>query len=342
MFIPYVIFDLAEVFAILRPLSLYVVGITAYGVFVFHFYRFLASKDIFNLDLDRHNHARHRVLRKTIALAFYVFRSLVVFPVLVFFWFIVMAGLLYLMAKNQTVDGVLLAAMGVVGAIRVSAFYNKQLAIDLAKILPYALLGIVLIDNSLIQIPGSTESVLAALSNWGTMAYYLVAVVALEFVMRMTFGAYGLLRRRYEGADAGGDLEPEPRNGDLRSYRRREDFGAEVPLVLSPVEGRAERTSALGGDESDSSFTAADRPHEEQWKPSWSEERWTPNPVEGGLSSETEQVLEWVRRGAMDEGEADPKPEPEHPPIPGGSRSWFAPREPADSQEPDSDKSPDG
>ena len=153
MELPQITIDLMGAYTALRPLALFVVGITVYGVFVFHFYRFLARKDILDLNLSKHNEARHPFLRKTVAMVFYMFKSLL-FPLLVFFWFLVMAGLLFLMGKNQSIDNVMLAAMGVVAAIRICSYYNGALSTDIAKILPFALLGIVLIDNSLIRIPG--------------------------------------------------------------------------------------------------------------------------------------------------------------------------------------------
>ena len=135
------------------------VSVTLYGVFVFHFYRFLARKDIFQLNLGKHSEDSHPFFRTTVTLVFYMFKSLFLFPLFVSFWFIVMAGLLYLMGRNQSIDSVMLAAIGVVAAIRICAYYNTTLATDLAKILPFALLGIMLIDSTFVRIPQSTDSI---------------------------------------------------------------------------------------------------------------------------------------------------------------------------------------
>ena len=195
MELPRITLDLMGAYAALRPLALFVVGIAVYGVFVFHFYRFLARKDILDLNLSKHNTARHPFLRKTIAMVFYMFKCLLVFPLFVFFSFLVMAGLLFLMGKNQSIDSVMLAAMGVVAAIRICSYYNGALSTDISKILPFALLGIILIDNSLIRsIPDPAESLQLAALELETMVYYLGAVVALEFLLRMASGILGLLK----------------------------------------------------------------------------------------------------------------------------------------------------
>jgi hypothetical protein len=196
MVLPQITIDLMEAYNTLGPLALIIGGITAYGFLVFNFYRFLARKDIFTLNLQKHNQSRHPALRKTFSVVSYLFMCLFLYPVFVFFWFGVMAGLLYILSKNQTVEAVMLVAMGVVGAIRVCSYYKEALSTDIAKILPFALLGIMIIDNSIIRIVDSTEGVREAVLQWETIVYYLVAVVALEFVLRITSGIFGFFRAR--------------------------------------------------------------------------------------------------------------------------------------------------
>lgn len=220
MELPQITLDLMGAYTALRPLALFGAGIAVYGVFVFHFYRFLARKDILDLDLSKHNQARHPFLRKTVAMVFYTFKCLLVFPLFVFFAFLVMAGLLFLMGRNQSIDSVMLAAMGVVAAIRICSYYNGALSTDISKILPFALLGIILIDNSLIRIPDPAESLQLAALELETMVYYLGGVVALEFLLRIASGILGLLKRspaRSEPAGSRAETKvPRPERAPLR------------------------------------------------------------------------------------------------------------------------------
>ncbi len=201
MVMPQITIDLMAAYNILGPLALIIGGITVYGVLVFNFYRFLARKDIITLNLQKHNQARRPALRKTISVVFYIFKFLMLYPVFVFFWFCVMAGLLYVLGKNQTTETVMLVAMGVVGSIRVSSYSREALSTDIAKILPFALLGVMIIDSSIIRIVESTEGVREAALEWETAIYYLVAVVGLEFVLRMTAGIIGLIIGRRKSRD---------------------------------------------------------------------------------------------------------------------------------------------
>ena len=218
MVLPEFYLDFWRAYDVLRPLGLFVASIVIYGVFVFHFYRFLARKDIFRLDLSKYNESGHPVLRKTISVIFYLLRSAVMFPLFVSFWFIVLTGLLLLMGRSQSVDSIMLGAMGVVATIRVCAYYNEALATDIAKILPFALLGIMLIDNSLVRIPDPAESIQDAAMRIETVTYYLMAVVALEFLLRLLSGIIGLVRRSPNRADTGvRDANPKPEPDQSRA-----------------------------------------------------------------------------------------------------------------------------
>ena len=250
MVLPEIYLDPWEAYDALRPLALFVVAVTLYGVFVFHFYRFLARKDIFQLNLEKHNQASHPVLRKTVTVVFYMFKSLLLFPLFAAFWFLVMAGLLLLMGKNQSIDSIMLAAIGVVAAIRICAYYNGVLATDIAKILPFALLGIMLIDSSLIRIPQPTDSLQQAAMRLETMAYYLIGVVALEYVLRILSGIFGLVRRSFAGEEPSGDPagpetnkveQPRP-NPPVPSYVRKPVYptAQTAGMRASPVYGSAQ------------------------------------------------------------------------------------------------------
>ena len=120
MALPQISIDLIEASNVLGPLALVIVSIAVYGVFVFHFYRFVGAQGHVQPESAKAtNQARRPFLRKTISVVFYTFKFLLLYPIFVFIWFAVIAGLLYLMSRNQSIDNVMLAAMGVVGAIRV-------------------------------------------------------------------------------------------------------------------------------------------------------------------------------------------------------------------------------
>ena len=266
MLLPPITIDIIEALTALRPLALATIGIAVYGVFVFNFYRFLARKDIFKLDLDKYNHTTRPLVHKTFASFLYVLKFLIIFPAFVFFWFVVLAFLLSLMARNQSVDSVLLAAMAVVGSIRICAYYSQTLSTDLAKILPFALLGITLIDRSLVNIPTSSTNLEEAVEYWETMVYYMAAVVILEVIMRILAGVRAMVKRKMEEArgerSEGGAapapvssspaaVSPDAANGAAYGYGADGDDGVLIPDSPAPVRARVsphEAAASRGGE----------------------------------------------------------------------------------------------
>jgi len=180
-------FSVEQTFAALGPLVIFSLGMVAYAVFVFHFYRYLARKDIIELDLEKHNRSELAWLKKTISVIFYMIQYVVLFPIMAFFWFGILVLLLTFLAKNQTLESILLISMALVAAVRITAYYHEDLSRDLAKMLPFALLGVFLVDISYF----SLETALAKLPNFTkaatieTVAYYLLFTIVLEFTLRI-------------------------------------------------------------------------------------------------------------------------------------------------------------
>ena len=169
----------------LRPLIFFVLGMAIYAIFIFNLYRFLGRKNIFELDLNQYQHSRFRLIQVTLQLVFYVLKYLVLFPFVAFAWFVTLTVLLAFLAKNQPIDAILMVAIAVLSAIRITSYYNEDLSRDLAKILPFALLGVFIVDLSYFSMSGSLEALQEATALWESIAYYLIFIIGLEFVLRV-------------------------------------------------------------------------------------------------------------------------------------------------------------
>lgn len=175
---------------ILRPLGLFVLGVVVYAVFVFKFYLFLSRRDIVKADLSRYNTARHPALRKTVAGFFYLLKYLLLMPLFVFFWFVILTLLLTFLSKNRGIGDILLIAMAVVGAVRITSYYNEDLSKDLAKMLPFALLGIFLVDVTYFNLGASLDMLAEIPAFISVLAYYFIGIIALELVLRILSGLF--------------------------------------------------------------------------------------------------------------------------------------------------------
>lgn len=170
---------------LLSDVAVYVLGMSVYAVFVFKFYRFLASKDMFKLDMSRYEQSSHKVVRRTLQVFFYIVKYIIVFPVFAFFWFGVLTVILSFLSKGQSFSETLLVALATVSAVRVTAYYNEDLSRDLAKILPFAVLAVFLIDASFFSIGESLDILREAEKYTENIVYYLGFLVLLEFTLRI-------------------------------------------------------------------------------------------------------------------------------------------------------------
>ena len=191
--------DFYQALELLLNVGVYVGGICLYAIFIFHFYRFLASRDMFTFDISRYDESRYKALRGFLYVVMYIVKYIVVFPFFAFFWLAVLTAILAFLSKDRTFQEVLLVALAVVCSIRVAAYYHEDLSRDLSKILPFAVLGIFIIDASFFTLEESLAVIRDASNNRETIFYYFIFLVALEFVLRIVMGYVMLIitgRRR--------------------------------------------------------------------------------------------------------------------------------------------------
>ena len=180
--------NLYDALDLLRPVSVYIGGMAVYAIFVFTFYRFVAARDMFALDLSRYEQSRYKWLRSVLHVVMYVLKYILLFPFFAFFWFAVITAILAFLAKDQSFSQVLLMGLATVGTIRVAAYVKEDLSRDLAKMLPFAVLGIFLVNTSFFQIEDSLALLDETMEYTDNILYYLVYLIALEFALRMIMG----------------------------------------------------------------------------------------------------------------------------------------------------------
>lgn len=180
-------FTLGGAFDALKLLIPFVIGMAIYGIFVFKFYKFLAKREIFEIDLQKYNKSEHPTISKFFSIVLYIIEYVLLFPVFTFFWFAVITLLLMFLAKEQAVSNILLISIALVGAVRITAYYNEELSKDFAKMLPFALLGVFLIDVRYFAFIDSFIALKEIPALWVTLAYYLIFVIVLEFVLRIGY-----------------------------------------------------------------------------------------------------------------------------------------------------------
>jgi len=171
----------------LQPMALAMVGIVIYAIFIFKFYKFIGRKELIKFDLKKHESSRHPKLGRFFGGILHGLEWIIAFPVFTFFWYLVMTVLLIFLSKSQDLASILVLSGAVVAAVRVTSYYSEDLSHDLAKMLPFTLLGIYIVDNTYVSL-GDTIGKLLSLPQYAdTLICYVLFVIVLELLLPLAF-----------------------------------------------------------------------------------------------------------------------------------------------------------
>ncbi|MBN2422539.1 hypothetical protein JXB41_04890 [Candidatus Woesearchaeota archaeon] len=163
-------------------LLVYVIGMVIYAIVIWHFYQHLGKKTIFKLDIPEPGYVQ-KIQRMWNFLNFLI-TSMVVFPFISFLWFLILSGSLLVLSKSYNVAQTLLMSMTIIATSRITAYYNENLSMDLAKMIPFALLGVFIVDPTFFSIKDTIEKFYSIPNNIHLIIQYLISIVLLEFILR--------------------------------------------------------------------------------------------------------------------------------------------------------------
>jgi hypothetical protein len=112
------------------PIFYLVVSIAIYSIVIWHFYRFIARRDCLTIQSISHP--------KVVGFLKYFF----VFPFIAFLFFLGFSLMMLFLTRDYEILAVLSTSFAVIVAIRITAYYSRDLSKDVAKMLPFALLGL--------------------------------------------------------------------------------------------------------------------------------------------------------------------------------------------------------
>jgi len=133
---------------ILGPISatalFFIIGIYIFAIFYDFFFERLSRKEIFKIELKAIN-LEYSYTDMSFGQIFrFLIKSVVFFPILASVITIFTTIFLILMSKDQPVATIASISVAVVMVVRVLAYTNERLAKDVAKVLPFALLTVIL------------------------------------------------------------------------------------------------------------------------------------------------------------------------------------------------------
>ena len=181
-------------FVELLPSVMILIGsVAVYSFLIYHFYRLVAKQDIFEVKMDKYHRAEPGMLTWIINRILSFFKYGIIFPFVVFLWFGGFSVLLFLMAKNLETAQILMISATFVAAIRLVSYYREDLSKDLAKMIPFALLGVALIDPTFFSLELFFQRIDTIILFVPQVITYATFVIFLEWILRILVSVKRLL-----------------------------------------------------------------------------------------------------------------------------------------------------
>jgi len=158
--------------------------IILYSLFVFYFYRFLARRNIFELNLKQYNTYENPTTVKIFAVIFYILENIILLPISSFLWFAVLAILILVLAEGIDLGTILLISAAMVASVRVTAHVSESLSRDLAKMLPFTLIAIAITKPGFFNINALLSRIYEIPSLFTQIPQYLIFILAVELLMK--------------------------------------------------------------------------------------------------------------------------------------------------------------
>lgn len=175
-----------------------VILVVIYAIFIWKFYQSISTKNLLELNLNQYNKLKHPLFAKILAVIFYVIEYIIIFPILIFIWFSIFTLFLIVLTENLEIGALLLISATVIAAIRLTSYYKKKLSEDLAKLIPFTLLAISLVNPGFFSIERIFNQFRELSLIFNEILIYLVFIIILEVILRFIDFIFSAFRIKEE------------------------------------------------------------------------------------------------------------------------------------------------
>ncbi len=110
---------------------------------------------------------------------------IIIMPALIFFWFSILALIILILSENLGIGQVLMVSAAMVATIRILSYYEEDLSRDIAKIFPFTILAIFILNPQLFSIERITTNLALVPDLFVKIIYFLILIVAIELLLRV-------------------------------------------------------------------------------------------------------------------------------------------------------------
>jgi len=198
-------------YLLLFDLFLYTILIAIYAIFIWKFYKFLARRNILQLNLKQYKHSTYPGLEKFLAVILFTIEYIIVLPFLVLFWFTVFSLFLLLLSENQNAQQILLVSAAIIASTRIAAYISGDLAKDLAKIFPFTVLALFVLNPNFFNTAIMFEKIAQIPGLFNNIVVFVIFIFVVELILRSFYSVVQLISSSVEDQE-GVELVAETKN----------------------------------------------------------------------------------------------------------------------------------
>ena len=105
-------------------------------------------------------------------------------PFLIFFWFSIFTLFLIFLTENLEISSLLLISAVIISTIRMTSYYKEDLAKDLAKLIPFTLLAVSILNPKFFSIERIFNQFAELPNFFNEIFIYLIFIIILEMILR--------------------------------------------------------------------------------------------------------------------------------------------------------------
>ena len=144
---------------------------------IWHFYRFIARRDCLTIHSVTHP--------KVVVFLKYFF----VFPLIAFLFFLGFSLMMLFLTRDYEILAILSTSFAVIVAIRITAYYSRDLSKDVAKMLPFALLGLFLINPTYFGFEEIIDKIYVLPEFFNLCIQFIILITLVEWILRIILTA---------------------------------------------------------------------------------------------------------------------------------------------------------
>ncbi len=178
-------------------LFLIVLIIVIYSVLIWKFYEFISRKNIIGLNLSKYNRSSHPLLGKLFAVGLYFLEYIFLLPFIIFIWFSVFTLFLIFLTENIKVGTLLMISVTIISSIRMISYipkYGEKLGKEVAKLLPFTLLAILITKPRFFNIERIINQFNEIPSFFNQIIIYFAFITILEIILRFFEFTFSLFK----------------------------------------------------------------------------------------------------------------------------------------------------